>query len=67
MSNTKNDERIVQSITQLEEEIIENMIDKIENKDQSLFETCNKVMVRGKVFRILKRFMMVLNFIIRLE
>ena len=50
MSNTKNDERIVQSITQLEEEIIENMIDKIENKDQSLFETCNKVMVRGKVF-----------------
>ena len=50
MSNTKNDERIVQSITQLEEEIIDNMIDKIENKDQSLFETCNKVMVRGKVF-----------------
>ena len=50
MSNTKNDERIVQSITQLEEEIIENMIDKIENKDQSLFETCNKVMLRGKVF-----------------
>ncbi len=48
MSNTKNDERIVQSITQLEEEIIENMIDKIENKDQSLFETCNKVMLRGK-------------------
>ena len=33
MSNTKNDERIVQSITQLEEEIIDNMIDKIENKD----------------------------------
>ena len=56
MSNTKNDERIVQSITQLEEEIIENMIDKIENKDQSLFETCNKVMLRGKVFSDFEEF-----------